>query len=96
MLLFINNHILGPLLPIILVLAGIFLLFRYRFFLFIHPIAVVKSLFSKKGGRISPFKAACIALSGTLGVGNIAGVAAAISVEEQVPYSGCGSVPFLP
>ncbi len=86
MLLFINNHILGPLLPIILVLAGIFLLFRYRFFLFIHPIAVVKSLFSKKGGRISPFKAACIALSGTLGVGNIAGVAAAISV------GGAGSI----
>ncbi len=78
MLSYINNVILGPILPILLLMSGAFLLIRLRFFIFVHPIRIIKSLFSKKSGEISPFKAACVALSGTLGVGNIAGVAAAI------------------
>ncbi len=86
MLSFLNSHILGIFLPIILAVAGLFLLIRLKFFPILHPIKVIKPLFRKKNDGISPFKAACVALSGTLGVGNIAGVAAAISI------GGAGSV----
>ncbi len=79
MLSFFNTDIIGPLLPIIMLCSGIFLLIRYKFFLIFHPIKIVKALFKKNSDKVSPFKAACIALSGTLGVGNIAGVAAAIA-----------------
>ncbi len=79
MLEFLNRAVFGPILPVFLLLAGLFLAFRFRFFLLRHPIRIVKSLFRKQGGEVSPFRAACLALSGTLGVGNIAGVAAAIA-----------------
>lgn len=79
MLSFLNSDIIGPLLPIIMLFSGMFLLIRYKFFLIFHPIKIIKALFKKSQDRVSPFKAACIALSGTLGVGNIAGVAAAIA-----------------
>ena len=79
MLTLINEYVFGPLLPIVLMAAGVFLLIKNRFFLILHPIKIVKSLFRKGSGEVSPFKAACVALSGTLGVGNIAGVAAALA-----------------
>ncbi len=86
MLSFLNERLFGPLLPAVLIAAGIYLLVRHRFFLLLHPAAVIGSLFRRKKGGVSPFKAACVALSGTLGVGNIAGVAAAIAA------GGAGSV----
>lgn len=79
MLSLINSRILGPLLPCVLTICGAFLLVRYRFFPFCHPIKTLKALFARRNDGISPFKAACVALSGTLGVGNIAGVASAIA-----------------
>lgn len=80
MIAFLNEHFFGPLLPILLIAAGVFLLFRCRCFLLKHPIRVIKGLLGDRGKRRDAFRAACVALSGTLGVGNIAGVAAAIAV----------------
>ena len=80
MLSFLNGFVIGPALPWILTVCGSFLLFRYRLFIFRHPARTFGALFGNKGDGISPFRAACVALSGTLGVGNIAGVASAIAV----------------
>lgn len=79
MLKFLNERIFGALLPIILVGAGMFFLIKFRFFLFRYPVQILRAMLGKKGKRLISFRAACVALSGTLGVGNIAGVAAAIA-----------------
>ncbi len=79
MLSFINSEIFGRLLPIVLPIAGIYLAVVFRFSMFKAPIKKLKGLFKRREGAVSPFKAACVALAGTLGVGNIAGVAAAIT-----------------
>jgi len=80
MLNFLNERFFGVLLPILLMVAGLFFLVRLRFFLLRHPVRILKAMFGEPGKRRASFRAACVALSGTLGVGNIAGVAAAISV----------------
>ncbi len=70
----------GILLPAALIGAGIFFGFRLRFFWLFHPIRTVRTLFLRtKKNAASPFAALTVALAGTLGVGNIAGVAAAIT-----------------
>lgn len=84
MLSFINSTVLGPLLPIMLACAGVFLLIKLSFKPFSRPLKLIKA-FRGQDSRAS-FKSACLALSGTLGVGNIAGVAAAIGT------GGAGSV----
>ena len=86
MLSFVNRMILGPALPCVMAVCGPFLLMRFRLFPLRHPIRTVKALSGRRGDGISPFRAACVALSGTLGVGNIAGVASAIAM------GGAGSV----
>ena len=51
-------------------------------------------MFHKKDasdGAMTPFQAVCTALAGTVGTGNIAGVAGAIAM----PCSGCGVLPCL-
>jgi AGCS family alanine or glycine:cation symporter len=80
MIKFFNERCFGVLLPILLMAAGLFFLIRLRFILLRHPIRILKAMMGETGKRRSSFRAACVALSGTLGVGNIAGVAAAISV----------------
>lgn len=80
MLSIINEKFFGPILPIILITSGIYILFRYAYMIILHPIKIIKSLFSKNSNGKSSFAAACLALSGTLGVGNIAGVASAIAI----------------
>ncbi len=79
MLKFLNEKVFGAALPLVLIAAGLYFLIRLRFFLLRHPIRIIKAMFGEKGKRLSAFRAACVALSGTLGVGNIAGVAAAIT-----------------
>lgn len=86
MLSFVNRMILGPALPCVMAVCGTFLLMRFRLFPLRHPIRTVRALSGRRGDGISPFRAACVALSGTLGVGNIAGVASAIAM------GGAGSV----
>jgi AGCS family alanine or glycine:cation symporter len=73
-----------PLIIIILVSGGIFFTFCYRFInirLFKHAIACVRGKYDDPDdeGEISHFKALTSALSATVGLGNIAGVAVAIA-----------------
>ena len=76
------------LLPAIIVASGFFLLVKLRFFFIWHP----KKTFSKLKAAVSSkgaFSSLCLSLAGTLGVGNIVGVAFGISV------GGPGSVFWL-
>ena len=87
MLEFINDNIVSAATPILLILAGLFFSFKLKFFYITHPLKIIKSMLKKpKGNGISPFRAVTLALAGTLGVGNIAGVASSIAI------GGFGSV----
>ena len=69
----------------LLLSCGIFFCVRLRAFAFLHPVRTFQTLFEK--GRIKEsVRAFTLALAGTLGVGNIAGVALAIS------YGGAGAL----
>ncbi len=70
----------GAVMPILLLAAGIYFGVRLRFFYIFHPIKTARLMFARKKGGISPLRAASMALAGTLGVGNITGVTAAIAV----------------
>ena len=74
-----------PVIVLVLVLGGIFFTFRYGFInirLFGHAIQVIRGKYDKKDdeGEITHFQALTSALSATVGLGNIAGVAIAISL----------------
>lgn len=78
----INAVVFGPAMLFAVFGTGIFFLFKTRFFYLLHPFRTLSSLFGKKeerAGGISPFRALCNALAGTLGVGNIVGVSTAIA-----------------
>jgi AGCS family alanine or glycine:cation symporter len=69
----------------ILALGGIFFTLRYGFInvrLFVHALQVIRGKFDKPedAGEISHFQALTSALSATVGLGNIAGVAVAIAL----------------
>ncbi len=70
----------GNVMPCLLLAAGIAFGVKLRFFYIFHPIKTLKLMFARKGKGISPLSAASMALAGTLGVGNITGVTAAIAV----------------
>lgn len=87
MLGYIDRKIVGIAAPVLLLLTGIYFTLKLRGFFLIHPIKTLKSMrYKKKGSGTSPFRAMCLALAGTLGVGNIVGVASAIS------FGGAGAV----
>lgn len=74
-----------PFVVIWLILGGIYFTVKMRFINirgFWHAIALVRGKYDKPGekGEVSHFKALTTALSATVGLGNIAGVAIAISV----------------
>lgn len=76
-----NQYILSPAVPVLLIFAGIVFACALRFFHITHAPTVVKAMISRKDGKKegpSPFKSMTVALAGTLGVGNISGVASAI------------------
>ncbi|MBE6594030.1 MAG: sodium:alanine symporter family protein [Ruminococcaceae bacterium] len=78
---FLNKYVFGVGIPVLLLLTGIFYCIRLRFFYFLHPIKVIKSLRSKEKEKgVSSAKALTLALAGTLGVGNMVGVASAIAL----------------
>jgi len=80
----------GFLLPLLLVSAGIYFAAKLRFFWILHPIRTAKQLLqSVSAAGTSPFAALTMALAGTLGVGNIAGVATAITA------GGAGAVLWM-
>ncbi len=65
--------------PVFLLGTGIFYIIRLKGFCFLHPIRTYRPLFERNpSGGISPFRALTMALAGTLGVGNIVGVASAL------------------
>ena len=87
MLEFINDNIISVLTPILLLVSGLYFSFKLKFFFVRHPIKILRSMLKRpKKGGISPFRAVTLALAGTLGVGNIAGVASSIAI------GGFGSV----
>lgn len=67
--------------PFLIFGCGSVLLFRLRGFFFLHPVRSAKKLARafRQGGRMSR-RTLILALAGTLGVGNITGVAAGLSV----------------
>ncbi len=74
-----NSVLSGVLLPVVLIAVGIYLAAKLRFFYVLHPVKTAKAVASAgTGSGTSPFKALTVALAGTLGVGNISGVATAI------------------
>ena len=83
---FVEKLISGMLPFTFLVICGVFLTVKSGFFQFrFLPLSIKHALggmLSRKKSRdgISTFQAACTALSSTVGTGNIAGVAGAISV----------------
>ena len=77
----INQYLSGALVPFALVFCSILFFARLRGRPLINPIAIIKSIFKKKeGSGVSPISAVVFALAGTLGVGNIVGVASAIAL----------------
>ncbi len=78
---FLNTYVFGALVPIFLILLGLFFGIRLKLFHILHPIKLIKSLFYKeKSQGVSSIKAVSLALAGTLGVGNMVGVASAIAL----------------
>ncbi len=75
-------------LPFAVGFCGLFMLIKLRFFLFRHPKKCLLNLLSRFR-RTDSRKALCLALAGTLGVGNIFGVAAGILI------GGAGSLFWL-
>ena len=79
-----NKLIFSPVMFAVLFICGTLLLIRLKGFPFTSPLRVLRGL--KNGDMLSSFKAMTLALAGTLGVGNIVGVATAIHL------GGAGSV----
>jgi alanine or glycine:cation symporter, AGCS family len=84
---FISNLATGVWTPILflLILGGLFFFFYSGFIHykhFFHTIAILKGKFHNPNdpGQISPYEALSTAMASTVGMGNIAGVAAAISI----------------
>ena len=76
---FFNKYLFGTAVPMLLISVGIFYAVMLRCFHIRHPIVIIKALTKRSNsGGTSPFRAVTLALAGTLGVGNIVGVASAI------------------
>ncbi len=77
-------------LPILITFGGLYLLIKLRAFFILHPIKSIKVLVSSfKRDKKRSTESLCLALAGTLGVGNISGVAMGIIL------GGAGSVFWL-
>ena len=74
--------ILSPVLLGCILLAGIYTTARLGSYFVRHPKGILKGIFlpDAENSRLSSWKALTVALAGTLGVGNIAGVASAIAI----------------
>ena len=84
---FFNERIVSVATAVLLLAVGVFFSFKLGFFYIRHPISMAKEMLRRESGQgISPFRAVTLALAGTLGVGNIAGVASSIAI------GGYGSV----
>ena len=70
----------GGLIPPVLLLCGVFFLVYLRGYPFRAPTKWGSALRASEGGGVSSFRALMQALAGTLGVGNVVGVANAIAI----------------
>ena len=93
----VNDFIWGVPAMVCIIGVGLLLSFRTRFLqIRKFPYAMRTTagrVFRKKDasdGSMTPFQAVCTALAGTVGTGNIAGVAGAIAIGGRARYSGCG------
>ena len=69
----------GILLPILIVCSGFYFTKFLGGFYLLHPARTLRLMLSKEGtGSVSPLRALSVSLAGTLGVGNITGVAVAL------------------
>ncbi len=78
-----NNFVWGPYMLLLLVGTGIFLTIRLKFLPWRNLGYALRSVFSRKKtgeGDITPFQSLMTALAATVGVGNIAGVATAMTL----------------
>jgi len=79
----VDDIVWGPLMMLLLIGTGIFLTFRLRGLQVRKLVYALRLIIKRKEegkGDISPFRALMTTLSGTIGTGNIAGVATAISL----------------
>ena len=76
------------LLPVLIISGGLFVIVRLRAFFVFHPIRTVKATLTALGSREAR-TSLFLALAGTLGIGNIVGVAVGIAT------GGAGSVFWL-
>ena len=77
----VNRYILGATVPILLIGCGLFFFLYLRGAPLLCPRAALRALGGEeRGGRRESLRAVCLALAGTLGVGNLAGVAGAIAL----------------
>ncbi len=78
---YINSMFLVPIMLCVLFGSGFYYMFKLRGAKVLSPVEVTKAVFAKNtSSGVSPFKAVTVALAGTLGVGNIVGVATAIAM----------------
>ena len=71
----------GGVVPVALMACGAFFLIRLRGFFLLHPIRSFRLLMGRSGEeRRASLRSLSLALAGTLGVGNIVGVAGAIAM----------------
>lgn len=77
---YLNSYIFGPGLSISLFICGVFLSAYLGFFFILKPKKMLSALKTPDHTGMSPLKSMLVALAGTLGVGNIAGVASAIAI----------------
>ena len=66
--------------PVLLAVSALFFFVYLRGMPFVRPRAMLGALTEKQPGGVSPFRALTLSLAGTLGVGNIVGVANALAV----------------
>lgn len=79
----------GGAIPVILSVSGVWFLWYLRGAPFRSPRGMIRAMCEKRPGGVSPFRAVTLALAGTLGVGNIVGVANAIRI------GGAGAVLWM-
>lgn len=87
---FINEYITSPVLTSVMTVCGVFFAVKLKAY---RPAGLIRAFKELRGGEtvdgISPLSSLSVALAGTLGVGNIAGVAVAISI------GGAGAVYWM-
>ena len=69
-------------LPVMVTIVGLYLLFKLKFFFILHPVRTVKEFLVEKKNKES-ISSLYLALAGTLGVGNIFGVAAGLMIGGE-------------